>query len=211
MPIRRKERMPVEQIRVGEDNFSYLIYDSGTKHAALVDPGSDASRALEMAACMGLDLKYLINTHHHWDHTGDNGRVLESTEAELVISSSGSSDLIGQANILVDDGSKLELADTDLRFIHTPGHTPGSICILVDEDYLITGDTLFIGDCGRCDLPGGSLEEMYGSLQRLKGMDDGLIVLPGHDYGPKPKDTLGNQKRTNKVMLALNLGEFSRL
>ncbi|MFW3146370.1 MAG: MBL fold metallo-hydrolase [Thermoplasmatota archaeon] len=203
--------MPVEQIRVGSDNFSYLVYDGRTRLAALVDPGFDASRAMEMIMNLSLDLKYLVNTHHHGDHAGDNSSVLGSTDAKLVLSSAERPDLRKRADVLVDDDQKLNLGDISLGFIHTPGHTPGSVCILVDDEFLITGDTLFIGDCGRCDLPGGSIEDMFRSLQRLKELDEGLIVLPGHDYGSIPSDSLGSQKRISNVLLARSLDEFSRL
>ena len=85
------------------------------------------------------------------------------------------------------------------------------ICLIVDDEFLITGDTIFIGDCGRCDLPGGSLKEMFGSIQRIKSLDDNLVVFPGHDYGPEPFRTLGEEKIRSKVMLARDLEEFSRI
>ena len=96
-------------------------------------------------------------------------------------------------------------------FVHAPGHTSGGICIIVDASYLLTGDTLFIGDCGRTDLPDGSNEDMYATLQMLKNLPDELIVYPGHDYGKKPFDTLENQKKTNKTMLAKSLDIFSQI
>ena len=100
----------------------------------------------------------------------------------------------------------------NLNFILTPGHTPGGICIIVDNEAIITGDTLFIGDCGRTDLPGGDLAQMFRTLQeKIMPLPDHLIVYPGHDYGDKPFDTLGNQKRTNKTLIAKNLEEFSKI
>jgi glyoxylase-like metal-dependent hydrolase (beta-lactamase superfamily II) len=97
-----------------------------------------------------------------------------------------------------------------LSFLLTPGHTAGGICIIVDEKALVTGDTLFIGDCGRTDLPGGSLEEMFRTLQqKIISLPDDLIVYPGHDYGKKPFDSLGNQKRSNKTLRVRTLEEFS--
>jgi glyoxylase-like metal-dependent hydrolase (beta-lactamase superfamily II) len=99
-----------------------------------------------------------------------------------------------------------------LSCLLTPGHTPGGICIIVDKKALLTGDTLFIGDCGRTDLPGGSLEEMFKTLQeKIFLLSDELIVYPGHDYGEKPFDSLGNQKRTNKTLKAKTLKEFSTI
>jgi len=92
----------------------------------------------------------------------------------------------------------------------TPGHTKGGICIIVDDKAILTGDTLFIGDCGRTDLPGGSLQEMFHTLQqKILPLPDDLLVYPGHDYGEKPFDRLGNQKQTNKTLRARTLQEFS--
>ena len=106
----------------------------------------------------------------------------------------------------------MKVGDVNLRFILTPGHTKGGICIIVDNEAILTGDTLFIGDCGRTDLPGGSFEQMFKTLQeKIKPLPDNLIVFPGHDYGNKPFDILGNQKRTNKTLIARNLEEFSKI
>jgi glyoxylase-like metal-dependent hydrolase (beta-lactamase superfamily II) len=203
--------MVVRQIRVGADNFSYLIHDRETREAALVDPGFDASEALSVIGDEDLELKYLINTHYHSDHTMANSTVLKDTGARLVASDEDGSKLKEKVDIRIKDGDELFLGCIQLKFIKTPGHTPDGICIIAEDEFLITGDTLFINDCGRCDLPGGSLEEMFGSLQRIKQLDDILVVFPGHDYGPKPYDTLGNQKRMSGVLLAKDLEEFSKL
>lgn len=203
--------MVVRQIRTGRDNFSYLIHDRETLEAALVDPGFDASEALEIINDEGLDLKYVINTHHHGDHTASNGKVTRETGAKLVASREDGGNLMDKVDIHVWDGDELSLGCVPLRFLGAPGHTSGGLCIIVEDEFLITGDTMFIDDCGRCDLQGGSLADMFDTLQRIKALDDSLVVLPGHDYGPRPYDTLGNQKRTSGVLLARDLEEFSRL
>lgn len=202
-------KMVVRQLRVGNDNFSYLIHDPETHLAALVDPGFDASGALRTVKEEGLELKYVINTHHHLDHTASNGRVIRETGARLVASNKDGPDL--KDGIEVGDRDQLYLGRTRMRFLNSPGHTPDGLCMITEERYLITGDTLFINDCGRCDLPGGSLKDMFDTLQRLKRLDDCLIVFPGHDLGPIPCDTLGNQKRTSGVLLAKDQDELSRL
>jgi glyoxylase-like metal-dependent hydrolase (beta-lactamase superfamily II) len=109
------------------------------------------------------------------------------------------------------DGEILKIGDIDVKVLHTPGHTPGGICLLVTDRYLLTGDTLFINECGRCDLPGSSIEAMFHSLKMLGSLPDDIIVYPGHDYGPIPSDTLGNQKRTNYTMRAKTVEEFALL
>ncbi len=186
--------MSPEQIRVGRDNFSYVIYCPESREAALVDPGFDASKALAFIDSKKLKLLYIINTHHHSDHTADNQRVKRECGSEILAPKT--------------DGETLLIGEVRLKFLLTPGHTPGDICMIVDDEALLTGDTLFIGDCGRTDLPGGSDAQMYDTLQKLKTLPDHLIVYPGHDYGPKPFDTLGNQKRVNKTLVASNLEEF---
>ncbi len=198
--------MVIEQILVGHDNFSYLIYCQETKLAALVDPGSNASKAMGRIGHKGLDMKYIINTHHHMDHTAENSRVKQAYKCGII-----ASDLekTMSYDTPVEDGETMNLGNVSMKFLQTPGHTPGCLCIIVDGKFILTGDTLFIGDCGRTDLPGGSNKQMFASLQMLKSLPDELIVYPGHDYGNKPYDSLGNQKLTNKTLLAKNLDAFS--
>ena len=203
--------MVVRQIRVGSDNFSYLIHDRETREAAIVDPGFNASEALSMIRDEELKLKYVINTHHHSDHTASNREVIKETGAQLAASSEDGSKLKEKVDVNLEDGDELLLGCLPLEFILTPGHTPGGLCIIVEKEFLITGDTLFINDCGRCDLPGGSLSDMFVSLQRIKDLDGSLVVFSGHDYGPRPFDTLGSQIRTSGVLMAKDIDEFSRL
>ena len=101
----------------------------------------------------------------------------------------------------VEAGEVLKVGNVSIKVLHTPGHTPDSICLLVDSKKLITGDTLFVGECGRVDLPGGSAEKLYDSLfNKLMQLDDSIEVYPGHDYGPKPSSTIGEQRQTNYVL-----------
>lgn len=202
--------MPVEQIRVGRDNFSYVIYCGREKKAAIVDPGTDASQALDFIASNGLELLFIINTHYHRDHTGDNDRVkIAFPDAEIISNEGGW--LPSDADRRVVENEEIILGDVVMRFILTPGHTPGGICIMVNDEFLITGDTLFIDNCGRTDLHGGSNEQMYASLKKLAALPDELIVYAGHDYGSKPVDTLGNQKRANPTLAAASFEEFLKI
>lgn len=203
----------VEQIKIGFDNFSYIIYCSVSKKAAIVDPGFDASKALKYISSKNLELKYIINTHYHSDHSSESQRIKNLIPAsKIVASEQDGKKLDVKLDIIVSDGDRLKIGEVIIDFILTPGHTPGGICIIVDNKVLLTGDTLFIGDCGRTDLPGGNLAQMYESLhEKIMSLSDQLIVYPGHDYGNKPSDTLGNQKRTNKTLLAKNLDEFSKI
>ncbi len=205
--------MAIEQVRVGQDNFSYIIHCGRTGKAAVVDPGYGADKLLEMVRRMGSSLEYVINTHHHADHMSGNGRMKAATGALIVAyrGNEGGSPAPGYVDRKVDDGEVIMVGDVRLEFIHTPGHTPDGICIVVDDGALITGDTLFIDDCGRCDLPGGSVERMFSSLRRIRSLPDHLVVYPGHDYGPRPHDELGSQKSTNMTLLAGSMDELARL
>lgn len=203
----------IKQIRVGLDNFCYVIYCPTQKKAAVVDPGFDATKALSFLKVKNLTLDYVILTHYHSDHCAE-AKLLKKTvpSAQIVASEKDGARLPVKPDVIVSDGSQLKVGNIVLSFLLTPGHTPGGICIIVDGEAMLTGDTLFIGDCGRTDLPGGSLEEMFQTLQtKIMSLSDELLVYPGHDYGEKPFDTLGNQKRTNKTLRARSLKEFSQI
>ena len=203
----------IEQIKVGFDNFSYIVFCPIIKKAAIVDPGYDASKTLGFITVKNLELEYIINTHYHIDHSGETKRVKNLYPLAKIVASKIDKTKPGmKVEIDVSDGDRLKLGEVSLDFILTPGHTPDGICIIVDNESLITGDTLFIGDCGRTDLSGGDLVQMYRTLnEKIMFLPDHLIVYPGHDYGDKPFDTLGNQKRTNKTLIAKNLNEFSKI
>jgi hydroxyacylglutathione hydrolase len=202
--------LAIEQIKVGYDNFCYVVYCQNTKKAAIVDPGFNCEKVFNFVINKNLILLYIIITHHHSDHSGDVKKLKnEVASAKLVASKEDGKGF--DVDIFVTDGDNLKVGDVNLEFIMTSGHTSGGICIIVDNMAILTGDTLFIGDCGRCDLAGGSLSQMFQSLQKIKDLPDELIVYPGHDYGDKPFDTLENQKKTNKTLLAINLEELSKI
>jgi hydroxyacylglutathione hydrolase len=202
--------LAIEQIKVSFDNYSYLIFCEQSKKAAIVDPGFGASHIINNIFNNNCTVQYIIITHYHSDHTsGVNTIKKEFPSARLVTSKEDGKSF--DVDVFVSEGDTLRIGNVNLKSILTPGHTPGGICIIVDDKAIITGDTLFIGDCGRCDLTGGSLSQMFQSLQKIKKLPNELIVYPGHDYGNKPFDTLGNQKKTNKTLLAKNLAEFSKI
>jgi hydroxyacylglutathione hydrolase len=203
--------MTIEQMRVGSDNFSYIIYCPIHKKAAIVDPGFDAAASLQFLTTNQLHLEYVILTHFHSDHSAESKRIKNLfPSTKIVASKEDGKKLPVQPDVIVTDENRIDLGTIPLDFLLTSGHTKGGICIIVDKKALLTGDTLFIGDCGRTDLPGGSLEEMFQTLQqKIMPLPDELIVYPGHDYGEKPFDSLGNQKRINKTLRAKTLKEFS--
>jgi glyoxylase-like metal-dependent hydrolase (beta-lactamase superfamily II) len=178
-----------------------------------VDPGFDTTKALHVLDAQNLHLDYVILTHYHSDHSAEAKHLKKNNPlAQIVASKEDGQKLSIRPDVVVSDKSQLHVGNIVLSFLLTPGHTPGGICIIVDGNAVLTGDTLFIGDCGRTDLPGGSPEMMFQTLQeKILSLPDDLIVYPGHDYGEKPFDSLGNQKRTNKTLCAKNLKEFSMI
>jgi glyoxylase-like metal-dependent hydrolase (beta-lactamase superfamily II) len=113
------------------------------------------------------------------------------------------------ADVAVDDGDIIRLGNVPIKVIHTPGHTPDSICLLVDNKKLLTGDTLFVGECGRIDMAGGNSRNMYDSLfNKLLRLNDAVEVYPGHDYGSKPCSTIGEERRSNYTLQPRSLAEF---
>jgi len=193
-----------KQIKQDGDNFSYVIADETTKECAIVDPGFNTSAIMMLLKDRSFNVKYLINTHSHMDHAAGNEEIKSSFHAKIVAHKSA-----GVAkDIIVNDGDIITLGKIAIKIIHTPGHTPDSICMLVDGK-LLTGDTLFVGECGRTDLSGGSAEDMYKSLfNKLMKLDDNIEVYPGHDYGPHPHSTIGLEKRTNYTLEKRTLEEF---
>jgi len=185
------------QLPIGQmQNFSYIIGDDYTREAAVVDPGYDMEKILKTVSEQELQIRYIIDTHEHFDHTGENKSLAMQTGAKIV----AHEDTPISADISVKDGDVLKLGELEIKVIHTPGHSPGGICLLVDKK-LITGDTLFVGECGRVDLPGGSAEELYDSLfNKIATLDSDIEVYPGHDYGQEPYSTIGYEKRHNYVL-----------
>jgi hydroxyacylglutathione hydrolase len=205
--------MVVQQLRTGFDNFSYVVYSPVQKKAAIIDPGFDAAPSLDFISSKKLVLEYIVVTHHHADHSSEVKTIKKLfPSSQLVASKIDGDKLAIKPDVVVSDGSSLMIGDVRLDFLLTPGHTPGGICIIVDDNALLTGDTLFIGDCGRTDLPGGNPHDMFTTLQqKIMILPDELTVYPGHDYGDRPFDTLVNQKRTNKTLLAKTFQEFSAI
>ncbi len=199
--------LEIVQIPAGRmDNFSYLICCPQTGRAAAVDPSLAPENLLREAHRRSLEIELLINTHGHRDHAAGNDLVLEETNARLA----GHIQDVPHAQVHLEDGSRLELGEGTIDVVHTPGHTPGSICLHL-EKALITGDTLFVTFVGRADLPGSDPEALYHSLQRLARFPDATRVYPGHDYGPKPVSTIGFEKKNNPYLRCTDLADFLRL
>ncbi len=198
----------LEQIPVGSyRNFAYLVADLSTSNAAIVNPAWEIESLLSKISDKKLNLKYIINTHAHFDHIQGNVEVKQRTGAKIVMYRSS----LAMKDIGVVDGEIISLGDSvNLQFIHTPGHSLESMCIKVNDYALITGDTLFIGECGRVDLPGGDANALYDSFEKLRLLNKSLIVCPGHDYGKLPKATLGEEIETNYTLTKMSREEFAK-
>jgi hydroxyacylglutathione hydrolase len=205
--------MHIHQMRVGHmQNFCYLIGDPETEEGVVVDPGFEGPSILEAAKKAKIRIKYILNTHCHFDHTGANKDIKGATDAKIVIHREDAKYLKHftppPADIETEDGHVIELGKMAFKFIHTPGHSPGSCLIHVDGS-VMTGDTLFVGSIGRCDLPGGSPEEMYRSLQtRVLALPRESVIFPGHDYGHSPTSTLEREMTENPYLKCPSLDAF---
>jgi len=189
--------MKVHQIQVGNmQNFSYIVEDEGTSEAIIIDPSWDLIELEMVIKKNNLKIKYIVNTHHHFDHTLGNESMAESTKAPII--QHEFSEL--KHDITVKDGDFIEFGNSKLKVLHTPGHSKDSVC-LVGDGKIFSGDTLFVGNCGRIDLPGGSAKDLYHSLfDVLHKLDENLVMYSGHNYGGSEISTLGKEKITNHVM-----------
>ena len=200
--------MKVHQIQVGGmQNFSYILEDEETEEAIIIDPSWDLENIEQIIKRNDLKVKYIVNTHHHYDHTLGNEAMTKLTGAKII--QHEASEL--KHDLTVTDGDKITFGDSELSIIHTPGHSKDGIC-LVGDGKIFSGDTLFVGNCGRVDLPGGSSKELYSSLfEIISNLDDNLVLYPGHNYGPTPTSTLGKEKATNFVMQKRTEQEFTAI
>jgi hydroxyacylglutathione hydrolase len=194
-----------KQIQQHGDNFSYIIGDEATREAAVVDPSFNAGEIMRVLKAENFTLKYIITTHGHSDHTAGNPELQAGFGGQIVAHKQSKIN----AELRVDDGDTINVGSIEVKVIYTPGHTPDSICILINGEKLLTGDTLFIGECGRTDLPGGNSRSMYDSLfNKILKLKDNVQVYPGHDYGHIPHSTIGEERRTNYVLQPRNLEDF---
>jgi hydroxyacylglutathione hydrolase len=202
----------LEQIPLGQmQNFVYVVGSRSTREVALVDPAWDVDGLLEHLQKQDLRCVAALVTHYHFDHVGGKmgswrveglAELLERQPTPIYAHRAEAAGLARVTGIpltdfvQVDSGDRLRLGTVEIEFLHTPGHTPGSQCFRVGNA-LVSGDTLFIQGCGRVDLPGSDPEQMYESLQRLAALPEETVLYPGHDYGPEPHATIGQEKRTN--------------
>lgn len=207
--------MFLEKLEVGPLGANcYIIAQSKGKEAVVIDPGADEEEILDIIKKAQLELKYIINTHGHFDHIGADEYLAKTTRATICIHTEDAKllkDPMGGLLALLEgastsgfvkeelkDGQSLIFGDLEIKVIHTPGHTPGSICLLVDGK-LFTGDLLFKGSVGRTDLAGSSMEKLVDSLRKIIQLPDSVTVYPGHGESTN----LGEEKKMNPFLTDL--------
>jgi len=196
--------MIFKQISVGTvQNFSYIIGDETTGEVAIVDPAWEIDKLLSICDDLNVKVSYIINTHSHSDHVEGNDILRQRTGAKVVMHASSSL----AKDILVHESDTIKVGKIEMKVMHTPGHCPDHICLLFDSK-LLTGDTLFVGECGRTDLAGGSSSDMYDSLNKILRLNDNTEVYPGHDYGLTRSSTIGFERQHNYTLKRRTREEF---
>lgn len=213
--------MVAQQMR----NFAYLIGDRETGDAVLVDPAYAAGELVDALEADGMRLSGVLVTHHHPDHVGGTmmgftlkglAELLERAEVPVHVNSHEAQWVSGVTGIPMSSltqhqhGDKVGVGEIEIELLHTPGHTPGSQCFLLDGR-LVAGDTLFLEGCGRTDFPGGDSDEIFRSLQKLAALPGDPTVFPGHWYSAEPSAGLEEVKRTNYVYRVSSLEQWRTL
>jgi hydroxyacylglutathione hydrolase len=208
----------VRQYEVGNFNiFSYMVGDEKSGECLFIDPASQCEQLMREADSRGLSIQHIVNTHCHIDHVMGNREMVEKTGAKTIIHTADADgmqntppDILAMfraenpppPDILVKDGDLIRVGNIKLEVIHTPGHTPGGMCLYMDR-MVFTGDTLFVGSVGRTDFPGSSHQDLVHSIRtRLYTLPEDTVVSPGHNYGYTPTPMIGQEMRSNSVVRA---------
>jgi glyoxylase-like metal-dependent hydrolase (beta-lactamase superfamily II) len=233
-PVEDDDRLYFRQLLSGRDfaaidmiaqqmrNFSYLIGDRETGDCLVVDPAYAANDLVDALEADGMHLSGVLATHHHPDHVGGSmmgfelkglAELLERVSVPVHVNSHEAEWISRITGIPLGDltshehGDKVNVGDIEIELLHTPGHTPGSQCFLLDGR-LVAGDTLFLEGCGRTDFPGGNVDDMFRSLQALAALPGNPTVFPGHWYSTEPSAPLSDVRRTNYVYRANDLEQW---
>ncbi|MBF0522968.1 MAG: MBL fold metallo-hydrolase [Candidatus Omnitrophica bacterium] len=191
----------LEQIEIGPmANYAYFIGDAATKEVAIVDPGWDADTLIHEAQKAKYKIIAILLTHGHYDHVDAVEPLLKKFDVPVYVSKYEPLSLHSKKIVKVENGEKIKIGHIEIDCLLTPGHTPGSQCFRY-KNVLLTGDTLFLDSCGRCDLPGGSAKSMAHSLNKvIKALPDDTSIFPGHAYGDGRYALLKDQKKTNPYL-----------
>lgn len=203
----------VVQIEVGLlQNFCEILFCPETREAAVVDPAFEMDRLLHEVAKRDLTVKLALITHTHHDHIDGVGELCDKTGAAVVVNPREAAAVRAPGRTLIDavDGQDIAIGRRGVRALITPGHTVGGTCYLADG-FVVTGDLLFVGGCGRTDFTGGDTAQMWNSLQRLTRLPEETRVYPGHDYGDTPTSTIAHELRTNRFLRCATFEEFRAL
>jgi|MTBAKMStandDraft_1061839.scaffolds.fasta_scaffold07328_3 glyoxylase-like metal-dependent hydrolase (beta-lactamase superfamily II) len=220
--LRRKENMDQQQPQAGITRLvtggyrvnTYIVSCPETKQGIIIDPGGEAEKILAAIAALGVRIRYIFNTHGHADHIVANTELRQALDAPVCVHEADADfftrpevraaakrelglEAPAGVDVRLKDGDSIPVGRLAVRVLHTPGHTPGSCCFLVGGD-LFTGDTLFVGDVGRTDLTGGSLELLLRSVkEKILPLPPETTIRPGHDYGETPTSTLAWEMKEN--------------
>ena len=206
----------MKQLEVGNFSvFSYLVAGDSGGDGLVIDPAGDADRILALAGQQKINIKFIVNTHAHVDHVMGNEEMKQKTGAKIIIHEEDAPLLtrIPQSMLMmfggrpsppadqtVKDGDLIRVANLALKVLHTPGHSPGGMC-LHSDNAVFTGDTLFVGGVGRSDLPGGSWPLMLQSIKtKILTLPDDTVIYPGHNYGYAPTSTIKNERLNNPFL-----------
>lgn len=209
--------MIFKQVHLGPmQNFSYIIGDEESKEAAIIEAGWEVGKLIDICNEEKLKITKIILTHSHFDHVQKADELASMANAEVYFHEDDFNEVkraIRNPNIRLHklkDNDEIKLGKIKIKIIHTPGHSPGAICLLA-ENKLLTGDTLFVNAIGRTDLPGGDSIKLFESLQKLKKLNDEIEIYPGHDYGDVPFSTIGKEKKTNPYFRCSTKEQFFRI
>jgi hydroxyacylglutathione hydrolase len=216
----------IQQIQIGPmKNFVYVVGSNTTREVVLIDPAWDIDALLEHVQNAGYEPVGALVTHYHPDHCGGSiqghriegvAHLLEKQGMKIHVNkheADGLKKVTGLEDtdlIKVDSGDKMKVGEVEIEFLHTPGHTPGSQCFRI-KDTLVSGDTLFVQGCGRVDLPGSNIDDMYASLTKLADLPDETVLYPGHHYGDEPSATFGDVRQTNVYLRVPDLETWRKM
>lgn len=205
--------MIIKKLVVGQLQVNCIIIgDTETKECMIIDPGDEPDRIADIVSENGLKATKIVCTHTHFDHIGAVPELVESNGLDLCIHKDELSiyeeagrmaaswgfeiDTLPKPTVILNEGDTVSVGSITFTVLHTPGHTPGGICLYKENELIVTGDTLFAESIGRTDLPGGDMSLMLNSLKRLTTLPDAVNVLPGHG----PETNLGREKKFNYFM-----------
>ena len=222
----KNDDLYLEQLLVGPmDNFIYLVGSKSTREVAIIDPAWDIDALLTHIKEKDLKLTSVLVTHYHPDHIGGGmgghsiegiAELLEKDPVKIFVhklEAEGVKKVTGVSDIdlnIVESGDHLTIGKNDIEFLHTPGHTPGSLCFKANNN-LVSGDTLFVQGCGRVDLPGSNSEDMFHSLQKLSALPNETILYPGHNYSAEPYESMERVKEINTYLRIEDLDMWKQI